>query len=479
MKKNHKATIAKVAVTAGLMFAPMATVFADKGDFGVDWSVHNGPTGRFGYAKDKFAIAQIGGMNAWGMYGQSTYETQVAAGIAQGKRMHTYIWWENVTSKATADSVLNTFLPQVQTPKGSIVALDVEDGYQNTDVIMYALDRIEKAGYTPMVYGYKNYLINNTDLSRIADKYQLWMAEYPNYAVTPEPNYNYFPSYKNIGIFQFTSTYTSGAGLDGNIDLSGITDSGYKKGNAEKPKTETPATEAGKSADNTPKKDLKVGDTVKVNFSAKTWASGETIPDWVKGKSYTVTEISGNKVLLGGIMSWINKSDAEILLTQDTVPAPTQGNSQASTYTVKYGDTLGGIAIANGTSSASIAAMNGITNPNLIFPGQVLRLSGASTSSAVSSYTLRYGDTLGGVAAKFGTSVQSLQALNGIANANTVYAGQVLKISGNAAAKSYTVRYGDNLGAIAQYLGTSVAHLQGTNGIANANLIFPGQVLNY
>lgn len=94
---------------------------------------------------------------------------------------------------------------------------------------MHALDRIQKAGYTPMVYGYKNYLINNTDLNRIADKYQLWLAEYPNYAVTPEPNYNYFPAFKNVGIFQFTSTYAAGSGLDGNIDLSGITDNGYTK----------------------------------------------------------------------------------------------------------------------------------------------------------------------------------------------------------------------------------------------------------
>lgn len=144
-------------------------------------------------------------------------------------------------------------------------------------------------GYTPMVYGYKNYLVQNTDLNRIADKYQLCLAEYPNYEVTTEPNYNYFPSFKNVGIFQFTSTYVAG-GLDGNIDLSGVTDSGYKHGDTNKPKTDTPAIDKGQQADDTSKKDIKVGDTVKVNFSSSKWATGEDILPSVKGQSYKVIE---------------------------------------------------------------------------------------------------------------------------------------------------------------------------------------------
>lgn len=45
--------------------------------------------------------------------------------------------------------------------------------------------------------------------------------------------------------------------------------------------------------------------------------------------------------------------------------------------------------------------------------------------------------------------------------------------------RSYQVRYGDTLGAIARKLGTSVSHLQSANGIRNANLIYPGQMLRY
>lgn len=301
-----------------IMGSVTAVAHAQVGDYGVDNAVYQGAYGKFGYAKDKFMISQIGGYTGYGTYDQSTYATQVQSAIAQGKRAHTYVWWQNVMDYATADAVLDHFLPKVQTPKGSIVALDIESGGQNTDVIMHALDRIEKAGYTAMVYGYKNYLVQNTDLDRIADKYQLWLAEYPNYEVTPEPNYNYFPSFKNVGIFQFTSTYVAG-GLDGNIDLTGVTDNGYKHGNAEKPKTETPAIDKGQQADDTSKKDIKVGDTVKVNFSADKWATGESIPQYIKGQSYKVLSINGDKLLLDGVNSWINRKNAEIISTNDAV----------------------------------------------------------------------------------------------------------------------------------------------------------------
>lgn len=482
---NRLKRLAVVSASAAFLFGVSATpVFAAKGDQGVDWSIYNGTPGQFGYARDKFAIAQIGGYNGHGIYGQYTYNSQVSSGIAQGKRMHTYIWWQNVTSYAVADSTLDYFLPKVQTPKGSIVALDVESGYQNTDVILHAMDKIRKAGYTPMVYGYLNYLQNNTDLSRIADNVQLWLAEYPNYAVTPTPNYNYFPSFKNIGVFQFTSTYIAG-GLDGNIDLSGITDNGYNGSTTTdsgkttvKPETNTPATNAGQAANNTSKADIKVGDTVKVNFSATNWASGEGIPSWVKGKSYTVAQVFGNKVLLGGIMSWANKSNVEIVTTTS---APVSSTSTGSTYTVQSGDSLSTIAAKYGTSSATLASLNGISNPNYVYAGQVLKLSGTTTSYAsTSTYTVKYGDNLSTIASKYGTTTANLQALNGISNANYIYVGQTLKVSGTASystTKSYTVKSGDSLWLIASRLGTTVAHLQSMNGVSS--LIYPGQTLKY
>lgn len=305
IKQFAVAGLAAFFVAGGMVPA----VHAAKGDHGVDWSVYQGAQGKFGYAHDKFVVSQIGGYHGY-LYDQSTYATQVQYAIAQGKRAHTYIWWQNITDNGTADYVLNYFLPKVQTPKGSIVALDIEDGAQNTDVIMHALARIKAAGFTPVLYGYKNYLTTNLDLQRIANSYALWLAEYPNYQVTPVPNYNYFPSFDNVGMFQFTSTYVAG-GLDGNIDLTGITDKGYTKN--DEPKTDTPAIDAGKEADNTAKKDIAEGMTVKVNYSATNYATGEPIPDYVKGVPHKVVSVDGRKVLLEGINSWLDRSDVEIL----------------------------------------------------------------------------------------------------------------------------------------------------------------------
>lgn len=247
-----------VAMAAAFLLAPATTgvvelhsqqlpvVQAAKGDHGVDWSKYQGANGVWGYPDDKFAIAQIGGTtDGYNCYDQWTYSTQVSGAIAQGKRAHTYIWWQNVTTNWQAYQVLNYFLPKVQTPKGSIVALDVESGNQNTQAIQHACDRIRQAGYTPMVYGYKNYLQSHVDLSYLSNNEQLWLAEYPDYSVRRYPNFGYFPSYNNVGIFQFTSTYISG-GLDGDIDLTGITDNGYKNGNSQKPKSNTPAVQQGK-----------------------------------------------------------------------------------------------------------------------------------------------------------------------------------------------------------------------------------------
>lgn len=247
-----------VALAAAFLLVPATTgvvelnsqqlpvVQAAKGDHGVDWSKYQGANGVWGYPEDKFAIAQIGGTtDGYNCYDQWTYPTQVSGAIAQGKRAHTYIWWQNVTTIWQADQVLNYFLPRVQTPKGSIVALDVESGNQNTQAIQHACDRIRQAGYTPMVYGYKNYLLNHVDLSYLSNHEQLWLAEYPDYNVRRQPNFGYFPSFNNVGIFQFTSTYIAG-GLDGDVDLTGITDNGYKNGNPQKPKSQTPAVQQGK-----------------------------------------------------------------------------------------------------------------------------------------------------------------------------------------------------------------------------------------
>lgn len=390
------------------------TAQAAKGDQGVDWARYQGITGKWGYAHDKFAICQIGGTtDGWNTYDQSTYRTQVAATIAMGRRAHTYIWWQNVTTHQQTDKVLDYFLPKVQTPKRSIVALDVESGQQNTSTVDYALNRIKQAGYTPVLYGYKGYLQNHVDLASLAKKYPLWLAEYPDYNVTTKPNYNFFPSFDNIGIFQFTSTYVAG-GLDGDVDLTGITDNGYRNGDASKPITKPVAVKQGIVADNTPKKDISTGYTVKVNYSAKRWASGQAIPSWVKGRMYPIVQTSGDKVLLGGIMSWIKRSDVEILQTAK--------QATGGTYTVKPGDSWWSIANHYGMNMYALASRNEKTIYTVIHPGDKLTISGQTTRI----YTVRRGDTLSSIAGRLGVSVGHLVQTNHISNPNLIFVGQRL-----------------------------------------------------
>ncbi|MDT2088054.1 LysM peptidoglycan-binding domain-containing protein [Enterococcus faecalis] len=425
-----------VGALVALFFMPL-NVFAAKGDQGVDWAIYQGEQGRFGYAHDKFAIAQIGGYNASGIYEQYTYKTQVASAIAQGKRAHTYIWYDTWGNMDIAKTTMDYFLPRIQTPKNSIVALDFEhgalasvpDGYggyvssdaekaANTETILYGMRRIKQAGYTPMYYSYKPFTLNHVNYQQIIKEFpnSLWIAAYPIDGVSPYPLYAYFPSMDGIGIWQFTSAYIAG-GLDGNVDLTGITDSGYTDTN--KPETDTPATDAGEEIEKTPSSDVKVGDTVKVKFNVDAWATGEAIPQWVKGNSYKVQEVTGSRVLLEGILSWISKGDIELLPDATVVP----DKQPEATHVVQYGETLSSIAYQYGTDYQTLAALNGLANPNLIYPGQVLKVNGSATSNV---YTVKYGDNLSSIAAKLGTNYQVLAELNGLANPNLIYPGQTL-----------------------------------------------------
>ena len=411
-----------LAVAGLLLMAAPAEAQANRAQ-GTDLSRYQGYTAVKGQASDEFAIAQIGGINQCGIYTQATYQSQVATGIAQGLRMHTYIWYQVGSDISKAKRCMDYFLPKVQTPKGSIVALDYEDGASasvaaNTDAILYGMRRIADAGYTPVYYSYKPYTLAHVDYKRILAAYpnSLWIAAYKDYNVTTTPDYAYFPSMDGVAQWQFTSCYRAG-GLDGNVDLLGITQNGYRKGDAAKPVTKPTAVKQGIKADNTPKGDIKPGYTVKVNFLARKWASGQSIPPWVHGKAYRVQQVSGNRVLLAGIMSWINRADVEILQTSAQAKRTTAG-----TYTVQSGDSWWSIANRHGMSMYELASRNGKTIYTVIHPGDRLTISGQTTRI----YTVRRGDTLSGISARLGVSVGHLVQTNHISNPNRIYVGQRL-----------------------------------------------------
>ena len=135
-------------------------------------------------------------------------------------------------------------------------------------------------------------------------------------------------------------------------------------------------------------------------------------------------------------------------------------------YTIKSGDTLSAIASKYHMTVNALATLNGISNPNLIYPGQTLRVADSGKGGSVSnkatapianngsnnSYVVKSGDTLSGIASRYGMSTSALASLNGISNANLIYPGQFLKVSGSyngSSATTYTVKSGDSLSGIA------------------------------
>ena len=171
-------------------------------------------------------------------------------------------------------------------------------------------------------------------------------------------------------------------------------------------------------------------------------------------------------------------TDGKASKIKPTTPAkqPTPKPSTSSTYKVKSGDTLSGIAAKFGTTTKALQNLNGITNANKIYAGQVLKVKGTAKTS---TYTVKSGDTLSGIASKYGTTTKALQDLNGIANPNLIYAGQKLKVSGKAKAtpKYHTVKSGDTVSGLAVKYGSTQKQIVSWNKLASADKIYIGQKL--
>lgn len=103
-----------------------------------------------------------------------------------------------------------------------------------------------------------------------------------------------------------------------------------------------------------------------------------------------------------------------------------QESEKLVSYTVVAGDNLSSIASRFNTTVDTICKLNNISNPNLIYPGQVLKLSEGVNSAVY--YTVKAGDSLSAIAAVYGTTYQAIAALNGISDPNKIYPGQNLRV---------------------------------------------------
>ena len=128
---------------------------------------------------------------------------------------------------------------------------------------------------------------------------------------------------------------------------------------------------------------------------------------------------------------------AYAVATEHPIPAPQPQvqeyaqpvQSSNTTYIVQAGDTLSEIAQRFGTTYQHLAAINGISNPNIIHVGDRIVIDGVvSAQSSDEYYTVQPGDTLSGIAERYGTSYQYLAYINGISDPNKIYVGDTIRV---------------------------------------------------
>lgn len=124
-----------------------------------------------------------------------------------------------------------------------------------------------------------------------------------------------------------------------------------------------------------------------------------------------------------------------ILAANHETDSPEAETAEPVIYRVKSGDNLTSIANRFRCSVQDIKAWNDLNNSRLM-PGQKLKVTSgdqeteaASRSFLAKTYKVRRGDTLSGIAARFGTSVAVLKELNGIRSASALRAGKIIRVN--------------------------------------------------
>lgn len=136
---------------------------------------------------------------------------------------------------------------------------------------------------------------------------------------------------------------------------------------------------------------------------------------------------------------------AVVALVASLFPFHTAVASGSDCYTVRKGDTLSGIADKYGVSMSAIMRANGIENPNKIYIGQCLVIPKSSTTKPTSGtcttvYVVKRGDNLKKIAARYKVTVASIVETNHIHNPNLIYPGQRLTIKYKCSGKATTTK---------------------------------------
>lgn len=168
-----------------------------------------------------------------------------------------------------------------------------------------------------------------------------------------------------------------------------------------------------------------------------------------------------------------NLSIGQVLLIPDTNNNNNNDNNNLnnSSYTVALGDNLYSIANKYGVSVVDIINLNNLSS-TVLTPGQVLIIPGSGPT--YTTYIVKRGDTLYGIASSYGVSVDDIKTLNNLVN-NTLSIGQELLIPTDKTITEtnyevYTVQRGDTLYGIASNYGVSVDDIKALNNLTSNNL---------
>ncbi|QFG05433.1 endolysin [Bacillus phage 031MP002] len=308
------------------------------------------------------------------------------------------------TSKASALAEAKWFVSQAGNYKferGLVLDLEENRGGLGktalTDAALAFLDYINSKGHKAVLYINKNYYDNYLDMSRILNKYEVWIARY-----------NSFLNVEGADYWQYTDKGKVD-GIAGYVDMNHSLDDGKtekagsttppKKVAATKPKART------KNSDGT--YTVRSGDTLS-EIAADFGVKASDLQKWNGIKNANVISV-GQKLKLKGSTS-------------------SSSSSSTKTYTVKSGDSLSGIAAKYGTTVSKLQSLNGIKDPNFIKVGQKIKISGSSSSSSSKTITVKSGDTVSELAAKYGTTKEKIRSWNKLDSDYTIYAGQKLRV---------------------------------------------------
>jgi membrane-bound lytic murein transglycosylase D len=157
-----------------------------------------------------------------------------------------------------------------------------------------------------------------------------------------------------------------------------------------------------------------------------------------------------------------------------TPPAATTG--ETFVHTVRSGENVSGIAARYGASCDAVLSANGLRSRDRIYPGQKLRIPGRA-SAAAAEYTVKSGDTISGIASEFGVSTSSVLEANAMGPRDRIYPGQKIKVSGSPSGATFehTVKRGDTIYDIAARYGVSTSAVLAANCMAPQDRIYPGE----